>query len=190
MGYSIMTPFKSSKDKEKMLRFLNEHFRNFNTIVCSLDESYMSEPTDDLSYGNDNGTPVIGFNYGSGVDEENRNYAYVICCWMSAVNGLEKSFKTQEGNLTFKFILYDGLDEMPLVSDKLLLDKVEDRIYIDETGFCMAYSENFMIERLKRESFFKRKLLHYKIELAKKFEGPSRKEISRLNSLWLEFEKS
>jgi len=189
MGYSIMTPFKSSIDKEKMLRFLGEHFRSFDTIGCSSEASYISAPTDDLSYSNDDGTPVVGFNYNSAIDDGNRNYAFTICCWMATAIGLEKPFETKEGDMTFKFILYDGFDEMPLVSDKSLLDKVEERIYVDETGFCMSFSEEFMRERMKKEYFLKRMLLNHKIDLARQSEELLRGELSRLNALWLEFEK-
>jgi len=119
MGYSIATPIKSQKAKDKMFAFLNEHFRRWDEIVAiygkengndySPDDGH-SDPTDDLSY--DHGKLRIGFNYGP-IDELSRHYYYMILRWMALKVGKKRKWKDLPASV--HYIVYDGYEAWPVL---------------------------------------------------------------------------
>jgi len=76
MGYSIATPIKSQKAKDKMKAFMEKNFRPWSAVYSGYDydHSYFS---DDLPY--DHGKCRLGFDCHAGTREEERDYVFAVC---------------------------------------------------------------------------------------------------------------
>ena len=160
MGYSIATPVRSHKLKEKMFTFLEEHYRSWSQIMKYEDE-YVRGPTDDLSY--DQGTCRIGFDYGALGDPE-RCYIFSILTWISIKVGKRKSFKKIGGS--FLYYVYDGFDSIPILFESVG-KKEYDQFIVNKYGYPM-----------------KTKMLTIEPKKNGKWEKIIKDELQRLDNLW------
>ena len=132
MGYSIMCPFKSEDIKNKMLSFLSENYRTYESISKCGCSDWISEPTTKLSYGPDNNIPVIGFNY-SGCDFDS-DYAFRMCYWMAVMAGDIKDVIVDNKKYhNHKYIIYDGDEDIPVSINKD--SRLRDVIGVNQYGF-------------------------------------------------------
>jgi len=126
MGYSIMTPFSNEKNKNEMLEFLRNNYRNAWQVLELEDETEISAPTDNFPYIHEKGN-YVGFNYHRTTIE--REYAFLLCKWMAKMNG--KLMKTNTYQ-KIPYILYDGVARIGLVEEKIKNE--EEKIKIEEVG--------------------------------------------------------
>lgn len=108
MGYSIMIPFETEQDKNKMELFLEQHFRSLKEVISHLPirSPQLSDgypPHDNLGYTEEVTDPFLGYNYRAGVSEEERDYFYSICYWMGIHGGKRENDRP--------ILIYDGFQK-------------------------------------------------------------------------------
>lgn len=160
MGYSVATPIKSQKAKAEMLAFLDKNFRHFN-------EKWPSRGPlgEDLSY--DHAPCSIGFDYGAGTNEDEREFIFHVCYWMALKVGRKLTFPTKQTpdvHGSFAVICYDGYEHWPVCLDT----DPETPINVIRVNKC-GYK--------KPRRFWQRMFTDYK---------RLHKELQRLDKLWEE----
>ena len=127
MGYSIHTPCKSKRARDKMFAFLREHYRPFSVLAAGsgcLEEigeledlndrkwkhtdSLRGPLREDMSYGGDVSKWYIGFDFGGGSGGE---YTWMkdFCRWVATKVGRLRQFEAIEGRVPY--IVYDIPDD-------------------------------------------------------------------------------
>lgn len=126
MGYSICVPFDDMHQRDKMMEFLESHFK-FWSEIAGEEHDYVRGPVINISYGPSLYDYVIGFDYicSGGPDVE---HAHNVCYWMAVKAGMRRKFSDDE---IHPFINYDGDEDCPL----LINEKRKGWMNVDEIGF-------------------------------------------------------
>jgi hypothetical protein len=177
-----MTPFNDETQKLKMKRFLSLQFKSLNTLVGkSIKEVEISNedimPQDKLDYKSDIEQSIIGFNYSPGDME--RDYFFVICCWMSVMNGKQKDFNSIGSK---PFLIYDGYEDYVL----FVKEKGQGNfswIEVDENGYrelptLSGLNINKRLKKIVGKKYVK------ELEL---IDSLTKKELERLTTEWKNF---
>lgn len=177
-----MTPFTDESQKKKMENFLSLHFKSLNTLIGkSIKEVEISEenilPQGELDYKSDIEKSIIGFNY-SPSDME-RDYFFVICCWMAVMNGKQKKFDS----VGIKpFLIYDGFEDYVL----FVKEKGQGNfswIEVDENG----YRELPTLTRLKNNERLKKLEGKNYVNELELIDSITKQELERLTIEWKNF---
>lgn len=168
MGYSIMTPFQTEAEKDKMKAFMDEHFISITTPKAE----DAAPPFEDVSYKGDTNDPVLGFDYGAGESDETRDYYFAICYWM-AVHGGKKDENERPG------VIYDGHEHWTLFVNEPSTQKGES---VEVTGF--GYRRMTTLSQIERfPQSFQTKFRDELIKL-EKVDMAIHMELERLSILW------
>ncbi|WP_078598631.1 hypothetical protein [Evansella clarkii] len=175
MGYSICIPFENEEEKARMQQFLKQHYRPLKDLIPDVPDGYMNNepPSDDLSYAGNITEPVLGFDYGSGELDVQRDYYYEICYWMAVHGG-----KRENNRPVF---IYDGFDRWTVYIDEPASDTSAGYVEVNTFGYRRISSLRLM-ERNKMvaHSVFNQTMKD--LELADRV---IRDELERLSGLWL-----
>lgn len=172
MGYSIITPFRSEIERDRMLRFITINYRSFTALLTGdldLEDSWTSFPTHNPSYGSDD-YPVIGFDYKS--SDYEREYPYRICSWMAMHGGVTGLIRIGESVIECPFLLYDGTEHVFLTKEKPNGEIPSDISIIEVDNFGY-YPINPKLHRIDTDDHgidWYNRLFH--------------QEVQRLDSLW------
>lgn len=124
MGYSIATPIKSKRLRDKVAAFLAVEFRSWPVLNGKPEgtPSYASKPMPDgygfytespgsrnLDY--DRGSCRIGFNFNA--FEGERELIFGVCRWLALRFGKEKLFRGLEDKANY--MVYDGEESWPVL---------------------------------------------------------------------------
>lgn len=187
IGYSIMTPFKTEQDKQKMEQFLQMHFKPFQNLVkgVRMSGNVIEEgetPTDDMDYKPEKEIPMLGFNYGAGISmDEERDYYFSLCYWMVVVFGDRKNFDHHEN---MPYIIYDGVEEWLLFVNQERDLKYE-CVSVDEYG----YKEISTLTLLKHRGAITKTLFQSITKVAETIDQKIKDELIRLTKEWKTYTK-
>lgn len=170
MGYSISVRFPTPELKDRVYKFLFDHFRNWYNLTGQhqTDACYIEED-DDVAYAPKE-FPIIGFNFTSttvGVE-----YAWRICTWMAKLierhrNDCDRCTARLECLTTetchLAKVNYDACEDIPL-------NTFHD---IEEDGF-------FPMSKKRLEWLF----FEAPMERSKNFNKIVKEELQRLTTLW------
>jgi hypothetical protein len=172
MGYSVAAPVRSQELFEKMYRFIAKNFRMWPEVMGEPGWfSYASRPlrTGQLSY--DNGRRSIGFDYNAYGGE--REYIFALVRWMAIKVGRRTPYAK------IPFYVYDGHEVEPIYMTEPHDQRANT---VDEWGVPVYDKENLT-------SGGKWRVLAMLETLD---EGDAldviRKEIQRLDALWIDQE--
>lgn len=171
MGYSIFVVPKNKELYEKMHDFIMKNYKPLDQIISN-ENNYLRGPENDLSYtGHYKKFHYIGFDYGAGVGEFERAYAFRLCNWMALKCSKTKKINGKQVN----YIVYDGYEKYYVSTDPTSQGAKYVEI-VNEHGF--KEYKTFFGESLlsKALNFFYRDL--------KKFNQEVEKELQRLSKLW------
>jgi hypothetical protein len=129
MGYSIA--IRASKElRNKLFTFMEKNYREPHTVLGG--EYSYSSLGKTLSY--DHSKQALGFDYNSGVGEQERFYIYAVLCWLAL-----KSDKTMETPFGMThYYVYDGSEKTPVLIESEWAEKIPKRYeqYLtDKNGF-------------------------------------------------------
>lgn len=187
MGYSIMAPFKTEKEKKQMEEFLKKEFRSFKELLkeakirfIKTEEEENLPPHSRLAYPPETKTPVLGYNYGGSMGEE-RDYFFVLCYWMAIQAGDRHSEGKHQGK---PYIIYDGYQNWTLFINEEP-DKTDEWVEVDENGYRK------MTTLSEIEHFPKKAQMRFKKEKEEleKLDSVIKEELNRLTVAWKEFVK-
>lgn len=113
MGYSIAVRCKDKKTRDRMLAFLQANYVPFANLKGGRKPAYSlsSGPDTDLAYCH--GKFQIGFDYNSGLRDEERTYVYAIIRWVALRASKPKLFKGCETPLPWYD--YDSQESVPCI---------------------------------------------------------------------------
>jgi hypothetical protein len=130
-----------------------------------------------LDYKSDVEKSIIGFNYSPGDME--RDYFFVICCWMAVMNGKQKTFEPIGSK---PFIIYDGYEDYVLFVN----EKGEGNfswIEVNENGYrelptLTRLNKNERLKKFEGEEYVK------ELEI---IDSLTKQELERLTNEWVKF---
>lgn len=110
MSYSIFVVFNNDGERDDMLAFLESQFKPLSELVppafAGILESDSHLPHHDLGYLGDFTGPLLGYDYGGGTMDLERDYRFALCVWMAIHAG--KQLNNQPT------VIYDGESEMTI----------------------------------------------------------------------------
>ena len=84
MGYSIYALYDNEADQVKAIELLNNHF-----VRPHGDDSAISGPCTDPAYRNKKHQFIVGFDYSSWIEENEREYLMALMHWLRSIHGGE-----------------------------------------------------------------------------------------------------
>lgn len=108
MSYSIFVVFNNTDERNEMLAFLESEFKPLSELVppvfAGIHETDSTLPHDDLAYLGDFTEPRLGYNYGAGTTELERDYRFALCVWMAVHAGKQMN--------NHPSVIYDGQSDL------------------------------------------------------------------------------
>lgn len=183
MGYSIMTPFETEADRQKMKTFLTEHFQPIEHLSPHLASNnkqaqtwFSKLPHDDLSYMSSTNDPVLGCDYGAGDSDEARDYSYTLCYWMAIHSGKRRNGRP--------CIIYDGCEYWTVFANESPSESEKKDSFIEVNKF--GYRPMSSLKQIERFPEDIRTSLQDTISHLQKTDKAIYAELQRLSQLWKE----
>lgn len=181
MGYSIATTFQTEEQKENMKKFLIENYQSLKKLTRNkrfkdIDIKEVFSEYETYRYNKDQFPYALGFDYYAGFDEE-RDYFFMLCYWMSIMAGEKKTFGIHH---QMPFALYDNETEFVLFVNQKG-DRNLEWVEVNEDGYLELLTLSRMKSNKKSQKIFKEEIEELEVINLK-----IKHELNRLTTLWNE----
>ena len=184
MGYSIATPIRTTKTRDKMWAFLQEHYRPASEVFGRGGDYAVLCRDGDICY--DKGKCRIGYDFNTGGPE--RHYIFAVVRWLALKVG--KTRKTFADDLKLDvavpYYVYDGYEYFPVIPKATKgIPKMVGWAIVDKLGWK------------KPEEWTEQQLVKFSPEIREEYtnerdeyESLIVNELKRLDKLWRKSEAS